>query len=118
MECGGDGIVISTPTGSTAYSLSAGGPIVEPEADNIIITPICSHDVASRCIVASGHRVITVGMTSASRRNAYLSADGGKTIRLNMGDEVIVRKSKLTTQLVRLNDRSFYDVVNNKFRKV
>ena len=62
--------------------------------------------------------MITVGMTSASRRNAYLSADGGKTIRLNMGDEVIVRKSKLTTQLVRLNDRSFYDVVNNKFRKV
>ena len=118
MECGGDGVVIATPTGSTAYSLSAGGPIVEPEADNIIITPICSHDVVSRCIVASGQRVITVGMTSASRRNAYLSADGGKTIRLNMGDEVIIRKSHLATQLVRLNDRSFYDVVNMKFRKV
>ena len=118
MECGGDGVVLATPTGSTAYSLSAGGPIVEPEADNIIITPICSHDVVSRCIVASGQRVITVGMTSASRRNAYLSADGGKTIRLNMGDEVIIRKSHLATQLVRLNDRSFYDVVNMKFRKV
>lgn len=118
MECGGDGIVIATPTGSTAYSLSAGGPIVEPEADNIIITPICSHDVASRCIVASGQRVISVGMTSLSRRNAYLSVDGGKTLRLNMGDEVIIRKSKLETKLVRLNERSFYDVVNMKFRKV
>lgn len=117
MECGGDGIVIATPTGSTAYSLSAGGPIVEPEADNIIITPICSHDVASRCIVASGQRVISVGMTSNSRRNAYLSADGGKALRLNMGDVVTVRKSKLETKLVRLNDRSFYDVVNMKFRK-
>lgn len=117
MECGGDGVVIATPTGSTAYSLSAGGAIVEPEADNIIITPICSHDVASRCIVASGQRVITVGMTSNSRRNAYLSADGGKTLRLNMGDEVIIRKSNLETKLVRLNERSFYDVVNTKFRK-
>ena len=117
MECGGDGVIISTPTGSTAYSLSAGGPIVEPEADGIIITPVCSHDVASRCIVASGKRVITVGMTSQSRRSAYLSVDGGKTLRLNMGDVVTVKKSKLETRLVRLNDRSFYDVVNMKFRK-
>ena len=117
MECGGDGIIVSTPTGSTAYSLSAGGPIVEPEAESIIITPICSHDVASRCIVASGKRVITVGMTSNSRRNAYLSVDGGKTLRLNMGDVVTIKKSKLETRLVRLNDRSFYDVVNMKFRR-
>lgn len=117
MECGGDGVIISTPTGSTAYSLSAGGPIVEPEAESIIITPICSHDVASRCIVASGKRVVTVGMTNSSRRNAYLSVDGGKTLRLNMGDVVTVKKSKLETRLVRLNDRSFYDVVNLKFRK-
>jgi len=117
MECGGDGVIIATPTGSTAYSLSAGGPIVEPEADNIIITPVCSHDVASRCIVASGQRVISVAMTSNSRRNAYLSVDGGKSLRLNIGDTVIIRKSKLETRLVRLNDRSFYDVVNLKFRK-
>ena len=117
MECGGDGVIISTPTGSTAYSLSAGGPIVEPEADSMIITPICSHDVASRCIVASGKRVISVGMTNNSRRNAYLSVDGGKTLRLNMGDVVTIKKSKLETKLVRLNDRSFYDVVNMKFRK-
>ena len=117
MECGGDGVIVSTPTGSTAYSLSAGGPIVEPEAESIIITPICSHDMASRCIVASGKRVITVGMTSNSRRNAYLSVDGGKTLRLNMGDVVTIKKSKLETRIVRLNDRSFYDVVNIKFRK-
>ena len=117
MECGGDGIIISTPTGSTAYSLSAGGPIVEPEADGIIITPIGSHDVASWSIVASGKRVISVGMTSNSRRNAYLSVDGGKTFRLNMGDVVNIKKSKLETRLVRLNERSFYDVVNLKFRR-
>ena len=116
MECGGDGILVATPTGSTGYSFSAGGPIVEPEAHNIIITPICAHDVGSRCIVASEKRVITVGLTQNARRNAYLSVDGGKAFRLNMGDVVTVKKSKLETKLVRLKDRSFYDVVNSKFK--
>ena len=116
MECGGDGMIISTPTGSTAYSLSAGGPIVEPDAHSILITPICSHDVASRCIVASDKRVITVELTRNNRRNAYLSADGGKTLRMNMGDIATIKKSDLTTKLVRLKKRSFYDVVNVKFR--
>ena len=116
MECGADGMVISTPTGSTAYSLSAGGPIVEPQANSIIVTPICSHDVGSRCIVASDKRVITVELTQNARRNAYLSADGGKAIRLNMGDVVTVKKSKLETRLVRLKDRSFFDVVSTKFK--
>jgi len=116
MECGGDGMIVATPTGSTAYNLSAGGPIVEPEANSIMITPICPHDVASRCIVASDKREITVTLTRNSRRNAYLSSDGGKTFRMNMGDVATIRKSKLTTKLVRLKDRSFYDVVNMKFR--
>ena len=116
MECGGDGIIVATPTGSTAYSLSAGGPIVEPDAHSILITPICSHDVGSRCIVTSESRVITVAMTKNARRNAYLSVDGGKALRMNMGDVATIRKSDLTTKLVRLKDRSFYDVVNMKFR--
>ncbi len=116
MECGGDGILVATPTGSTGYSLSAGGPIVEPDAHNIIITPICSHDVGSRCIVASEKRIITVGMSQNARRNAFLSVDGGKALRLNMGDVATIRKSKLETKLVRLKDRSYFDVVNSKFR--
>ncbi len=116
MECGGDGIIVATPTGSTAYSLSAGGPIVEPEAHSILVTPICAHDVASRCIVASDKRVITVTLTRNARQNAFLSVDGGKALRMNMGDVVTIRKSNLVTKLVRLKDRSFYDVVNNKFR--
>ena len=116
MECGGDGIIVATPTGSTAYSLSAGGPIVEPEAHSMIVTPICAHDVASRCMVTSDKRVITVELTHNARRNAFLSVDGGKAVRMNMGDIATIRKSNLTTKLVRLKDRSFYDVVNMKFR--
>lgn len=116
MECGGDGVIIATPTGSTAYSLSAGGPIVEPEANSILITPVCAHDVASRCVVASDKRVITAGLTKNARRNAFLSVDGGKALRMNMGDVATIKKSNLVTKLIRLKDRSFYDVVNMKFR--
>ena len=116
MECGGDGIIISTPTGSTAYSLSAGGPIVEPDANSMLITPICAHDVAARSLVVSEKRVITVEMSRNARRNAFLSVDGGKALRMNIGDIATIRKSPLTTKLVRLKDRSFYDVINMKFK--
>lgn len=117
MEFGGDGVIVATPTGSTAYSLSAGGPIVEPEANNILVTPICAHDVGSRCMVASEKRVITVELTRNARRNAYLSVDGGRALRLNLGDKTVIRKADLTTKLVRLQERSFYDLVNMKFRQ-
>jgi len=116
MECGGDGVIVATPTGSTAYSLSAGGPIVEPEAKSILITPICAHDVASRCIISSDKRVITVALTKNARRNAFLSVDGGKALRMNLGDVATIRKSNFVTKLIRLKDRSFYDVVNMKFK--
>lgn len=116
MECDGDGVIIATPTGSTAYSLSAGGPIVEPEAHNILVTPICAHDMGSRCMVASENRVITVQLTRNARRNAFLSVDGGKALRLNMGDVATIKKSDRQTCLIRLKDRSFYDLVNLKFR--
>ncbi|MBE6942685.1 MAG: NAD(+)/NADH kinase [Ruminococcaceae bacterium] len=116
MECNGDGIIVATPTGSTAYNLSAGGPVVEPEAANILITPICAHDMVSRSIVASDKRVISVELSPGTRRSAYLSVDGGKALRINAGDIATVKRSPLTTKLVRLKDRSFYDVINQKFR--
>lgn len=116
MECGGDGMIIATPTGSTAYSLSAGGPIVEPEASGILLTPICAHDVVSRCIVASDKRVITIGLSPNARRNAFLSVDGGRALKMNIGDVATIKRSNLVTKLVRLKERSFYDVVNMKFK--
>ena len=118
MHCSGDGVIVATPTGSTAYSLSAGGPIVEPEAKNILVTPICAHDVMSRCMVASDKRTITVELIQNARRNAYLSVDGGKSVRLNMGDVTTVKKSNLETKLVRLKERSFYDVLTMKFKNI
>ena len=116
MECSGDGVIVATPTGSTAYNLSAGGPIVEPEAQSILITPICPHGMLNRCIVASQDRVVTVCMEKNPHKNAYLSVDGGRAQRLNMGDLVTIRKSDLATKLIRLKNRSFYDVVNMKFK--
>ena len=118
MECGGDGVIVATPTGSTGYNLSAGGPIVEPDAQSLLVTPICAHDLMSRCIVASPDRVITLELTRNARRNAFLSVDGGKAIKLAMGDVTTVRRSKKQTQLIRLNNRSFYDVIHNKFYQV
>ncbi|MBQ7858410.1 MAG: NAD(+)/NADH kinase, partial [Oscillospiraceae bacterium] len=102
--------------GSTAYNLSAGGPIVEPEARSILVTPICAHDMGSRCMVASDKRVITVALVHNARRNAFLSVDGGKALRLNMGDVTTIRKSNMETKLIRLKERSFFDVVNMKFK--
>ena len=109
MEFGGDGVIVATPTGSTAYSLSAGGPIVEPEANSFVVT-------GSRGFIASDMRVITVGLTHNARRNAFLSVDGGKALKMNIGDIATIRKSNLKTKLIRLKDRSFYDVVNMKFK--
>lgn len=116
MDFGGDGLLISTPTGSTAYSLSAGGPIVEPDARSILLTPICAHDIVSKCIVTSDKRTIAVSLAQNARRNAFLSVDGGRAFKMNMGDVASVTCSRLETRLIRLKDRSFYDIINNKLK--
>lgn len=116
MEFSGDGLIVATPTGSTAYSLSAGGPIVEPDAHSILVTPICAHDMVSRCFITSDKRVVSVELTRNARRNAFLSVDGGKSFKLNMGDVATVRKSKKEVKLIRLKKRSFYEIVNAKFK--
>ena len=116
MDFGGDGLLVSTPTGSTAYSLSAGGPIVEPDARSILLTPICAHDIVTKCIVTSDKRNITVTMAQNARRNAFLSVDGGRAFKMSMGDVASITCSRLETRLIRLKDRSFYDIINNKLR--
>lgn len=114
LNCAGDGVIICTPTGSTAYSMSAGGPIVEPSAQNIIITPICAHSFVAKGIVTAPWRTVSVRLGKLGRRNAFLSVDGGRAFRLNMGDVVTVRKSEQETRLVRLKQTNFYDILNSK----
>ena len=116
MDMAGDGVIVATPTGSTAYSLSAGGPIMEPETRSVLVTPICAHDMASRSMVVSDKRTVQITLTKNARRNAFLSVDGGRSIKLNMGDVATVKRSSMETKLIRLKDRSFYEIVNQKFR--
>lgn len=110
----GDGVIIATPTGSTAYSMSAGGPIVEPTSRCMIVTPVCAHQLAARAMVLAPERVVTVQIPKWNRKYLYLSVDGGKAIRLTGGDRVESRRAERSTQLVRLADRSFYQVINQK----
>lgn len=113
-----DGVVVSTPTGSTAYSMSAGGPIVEPTAENIIVTPICPHALSARAFVLDGERLVSVKMGRRARKTAYLSVDGGKAFRINDKDTVEVKRSASKTHLVRLTDRTFYEVLGHKLKGV
>ena len=89
----GDGVIVATPTGSTAYSMAAGGPIVEPTSQAIIVTPVCAHRLTARAMVLSMDRVVTIALPKTARKCLYLSVDGGKAIRLNGGDRVEVKRS-------------------------
>ena len=111
---GGDGIIVSTPTGSTGYSMAAGGPIVEPTARNLLLTPICPHSTRSSCYVLSPDHRITVEAADANRKFVYLSADGGKAFSLKNGDQIKVSQSKHTTKLVRLSKKSFCEILDKK----
>ncbi len=110
----GDGVIVSTPTGSTGYSMAAGGPIVEPTAHNLLITPICAHSTRAASYVLSPEHVITVEAAEVNRKFVYLSVDGSKAFSLKTGDKVRIRLSKHCTRLVRLSKKSFCDILDNK----
>ena len=113
-EFTGDGAVIATPTGSTAYSMSAGGPIVEPSAHNIIVTPICAHVLEAKPYVLASERCVTVEVGHKKHSDAYMSADGGMRVVMLSGDVIKVCRSLRYTRLVRLTNRSFYRKVSEK----
>ena len=110
----GDGVIVATPTGSTAYSMSAGGPIVEPTSRCLIFTPVCAHQLAARAMVLDAHRRITVRVPKTMRKYLFLSVDGGKAVRLGGGDRVEITCSDRYTRLVRLTSRSFYQIIHQK----
>lgn len=114
----GDGVVIATPTGSTAYCMAAGGPIVEPTSENTIMAPICAHSLHAKPFVLDSRRTVGIRIAPGSRRTAYLSVDGGRAFKIQPGDWVECRKSSQHTQLIRLTGRSFYEQINKKLGKV
>jgi NAD+ kinase len=114
LSLSGDGAVIATPTGSTAYSLSAGGPIVEPSARNIIITPVCAHMLKARPFVLASERIVTVKLGETRPNPAYMSVDGCAYVDMMAGDAINVRQSEKKTLFVQLSGRSFYRKVSEK----
>lgn len=113
----GDGIIIATPTGSTAYSMAAGGPIVEPTAENLILTPICAHSLTAKVYVLAGDRRTSVKLIRADGNDAQLLVDGRDRFPLLVGDLIYIQKSNFSCQLVKVMDRSFYEIVKNKLNQ-
>ncbi len=113
-----DGLIVSTPTGSTAYSMSAGGPIIDPVTENMCITPICSHSLSAKPILLSAERTVKIKAHSKKRADIYLSVDGRKSANVKPYTEIFITKSEKTAQLVRLNNRSFYKTLSAKFSDI
>lgn len=114
MSFSGDGIIISTPTGSTGYSMSAGGPIVEPEAKNILVSPICAHVIGAKNFVLDPERTVSVLTEKIHDRRAYVAVDGNRVIDLANGDTVVVRQSERVMNLIHMGKKSFYDLTFDK----
>ena len=111
----GDGLIFSTPTGSTGYSLSAGGPIVYPSIDVCIMAPICSHSLISRPVIFSPEHTLTVRMESVSTP-AMLTVDGQNGVELQQGDLIHIRKAEHDTCLLVLEQRNFFAVLQGKLK--
>lgn len=112
----GDGVILATPTGSTGYSMSAGGPIVEPDAENIIVSPICPHVMGLRPFVLGPDREVSIRMEKLHGRRAYLSLDGNSVLDLANEDIVLVKRSQNCTLMVDAGLRSFYEITYEKLR--
>ncbi len=108
-----DGIIVSTPTGSTAYTLAANGPILTPNVDAMVVTPICPHLLTLRPIVVRGDASLTVRVEDMANQ-ALLTVDGQKAVDLLMGDEVRCRKSCHTVNLVRMSEGGFFEALRSK----
>ncbi|HBT20454.1 MAG TPA: NAD(+) kinase [Peptococcaceae bacterium] len=112
-----DGLIISSPTGSTAYNLSAGGPIVSPKVDVIILNPICPHTLVSRPLVISPEEEVRIILKS-EEGEALMTVDGQVGFPISKGDEVYVKRAPFRTNLISLPGKGFYEILRNKLGKV
>jgi NAD+ kinase len=112
---GGDGLIISTPIGSTAHNLSAGGPILSQELSAFVITPVCPHALAHRPLVDSADKVYTIALAPGAR-GAVLIVDGQETAPLGPEDQVLIRRAPVKFGLVKVAGRSYYQTLREKLR--
>ena len=112
-----DGIIVATPTGSTGYNLSAGGPVVEPKASLILISPICPHSMQNRSIVLSPDDTVTIEIEKSrdgSEQEVEAIFDGSHKVALRTGNKLIIKKSERTTGIVKLSQMSFLEILHRK----
>lgn len=110
-----DGIIFSTPTGSTAYSLSAGGPIVESSINCIIMTPICPHSLFFRPLIFSEDKILKVLPTVSCNDEVYITIDGEEGFKFSHDSEIVISKGCIDIELIDISNNSFFDVINEKF---
>ena len=110
----GDGVIVATPTGSTAYGLSAGGPVIEPSAENTAVIPICAHALTAKSFVFAPERRITLAAACEGGSEVFISTDGGQSFAVRPDDRVVITRSPLRTRLVRLKGLSFYQILQQK----
>ena len=111
----GDGLIVSSPTGSTAYSLSAGGPIIDPAVQSLILTPICPHTLTHRPLIVPGTAEIEVTLTSKDD-GAMATLDGQVGVAITQGDTVVIQTSEHRTRLIRFPESNYYDVLREKLK--
>ena len=109
-----DGIIVATPTGSTAYSLAAGGPVVSPDNSCFVVTPICPHSLVNRSIVFSSDKELTLTVGNDKNVNVYLSIDGESSIPVDSDTQIIISKSEYSAKLIKVKPDNFYEILNKK----
>jgi NAD+ kinase len=112
----GDGLIVATPTGSTAYNLSAGGPIIYPTMGAVVITPICPHTLTNRPIVLPDELDIEISLVTPDSKDIFLTLDGQEGFEISDRDSVCVRKSEERVLLVQSPDKNYFDVLRNKLK--
>ena len=116
-HCRGDGVIVSTPTGSTAYSMSAGGPILDAHIRGLVVTPICAHALQNPAIVFAEDRKITIQANSSDRNKIFIASDGGQEELLRDGGYVQVELSDKNVKLITFNPADQFDAIGNKLRR-
>lgn len=112
-----DGLLLSTPTGSTAYSLSAGGPVIDPKLNCILLTPICPHSLFSRSVLFADTSKLIVRAENTDNDEIFLTVDGQDSLRISQSDEIIVKKADIYAELIMIKNKNFYEILSDKFNE-